>query len=320
MSVATNRTKLTLRRAYAAIDSLRHPYTFVSSHCTGYVAGLGNKLFVLAAAGVYARQNGFELVAQQTKRWGIALNGADHESGKNFSNSRLPSSLAELLPRIRFESDGFIHARCLGELNDAGLSYDRGDILPLPRRRNVEFLGAFLNPAYFIEERSYICDLFTFPDSVHQHVQQRYGAWLERKPVGIHVRRGDRAQSARHELSEYYAKAIRAFPAGTEFVVISDDPLYCREELFPRLIGDLSCVNFVTGEQQFVDLLVYSRCAAHILADSTFSWWGAFLSPEYPRNTVICPPTCWLTLPHWRKLSCAAEPSEPRAAATLPSA
>lgn len=117
--------------------------------------------------------------------------------------------------------------------------------------------------------------------------------------TAIHVRRGDYVQNQKYfpvmPLS-YYQRAIehmrQAHPE-TEFVVFSDDPEWCRANFDKsiRVIGGKT--EHPNPERRlgkvpedYVDMFLMAECDGHIISNSTYSWWGAFLSanqaPVYP--------------------------------------
>jgi hypothetical protein len=111
-------------------------------------------------------------------------------------------------------------------------------------------------------------------------------------PVSLHVRRGDSVLPAEGKVvlpMEYYSDAISLFKqrlAGPTFFVFSDDLPFVKENL-PR---DPKVV-FVGHNDTFTaheDLRLMSACQHHIIANSTFSWWGAWLNPR-PDKMVIAP-------------------------------
>jgi hypothetical protein len=116
-------------------------------------------------------------------------------------------------------------------------------------------------------------------------------------PVSVHVRRGDYAllHGGRLVLPvDYYRRAIehiRSNVANPVLFVFSDDVEYARTVL-PR---DVETV-YVEGNGDFAaheDLRLMSACKAHIIANSSFSWWGAWLNPA-ERKLVIAPK-------HWER-------------------
>jgi hypothetical protein len=118
----------------------------------------------------------------------------------------------------------------------------------------------------------------------------------------LHVRRGDfvslNSAARVHGLCsvDYYARAInlvRSRCPGCHFLVFSDDPQWARAEL-PL---DPSAV-FVTGnaERPEQDLILMSACGHHIIANSSFSWWGAWLAASQAK-VVIAPKQWFLNAP-----------------------
>ena len=104
--------------------------------------------------------------------------------------------------------------------------------------------------------------------------------------AAVHVRRGDYVTSAeifgyfRVLPIEYYLAGVSSVVApDTTLVVFSDDPAWCRAELAPRL-EEIAPVTVVEGNRDWADLLLMSRCDHHVLSNSTYAWWGAFLSDD----------------------------------------
>lgn len=100
------------------------------------------------------------------------------------------------------------------------------------------------------------------------------------RAVGVHVRRGDYLTAAAHGVRplEYYREALtelRCRLADPVFFVFSDDPAWCREAL---RADDVHVVDHNGAGQEHEDLRLLSLCQAHVIANSSFSWWGAWLS------------------------------------------
>lgn len=109
-------------------------------------------------------------------------------------------------------------------------------------------------------------------------------------PAAIHVRRGDYVGHALHGTLgwEYYRRAIEILDAATDsaatYFVFSDDAAQARE-----LLGDVDRVRFVdVSTSAHEDLLLMSRCRHAIVANSSFSWWAAWLNPN-PEKRVVAP-------------------------------
>lgn len=99
--------------------------------------------------------------------------------------------------------------------------------------------------------------------------------------VSIHVRRGDYVRNPFYvDLSKtnYYERAMEQFP-GESFLVFSDDIEWCKDQ---RMFE--GC-EFSEGNTEVEDLNLMASCKAHIIANSSFSWWAAYISG----NKTIAP-------------------------------
>lgn len=115
------------------------------------------------------------------------------------------------------------------------------------------------------------------------------------RAIALHVRRGDyvsdKSTNAFHGTTtlEYYQRAIEKMksiePAGTIFV-FSDDHKWVKENLrfgLPTVFVDIN-----SAENGHEDLRLMAACRHHVIANSSFSWWGAWLG-TYPQQHVIAP-------------------------------
>jgi len=153
------------------------------------------------------------------------------------------------------------------------------DIGPLD---NIQLHGFFQSEKYFRVCRDQILKLFGIK-------------WNYKKGwVSIHVRRGDYVvHHDKHPpvTMDYLALAIEyMYTRGyVNFLVFSDDILYCQKEF--GLIGAVfkDCIfEFSKGKSEIVDLEEMSGCEHNIIANSTFSWWAAWLNRN-PKKIVIAP-------------------------------
>ena len=99
--------------------------------------------------------------------------------------------------------------------------------------------------------------------------------------VAIHIRRGDYVNNPFYvDLMEtdYYERAMAMFP-DDEFLVFSDDIEWCKNK------RTFSNCEFAENNTEIEDLNLMAGCKGVIMANSSFSWWGAFLS----NGKVIAP-------------------------------
>ena len=118
---------------------------------------------------------------------------------------------------------------------------------------------------------------------------------LGKNAVSLHVRRGDYVNNARtaqyHGVcsTEYYRQAANYIGARVEaphFFVFSDDHAWVRESL--NLPYPMTLVDVNTADRGVWDMALMKLCRHHIIANSSFSWWGAWLNPHLDK-IVVCP-------------------------------
>ena len=117
--------------------------------------------------------------------------------------------------------------------------------------------------------------------------------------VAVHVRRGDYVSVAKYRDRyascglEYYRRAaamMREQVGGPHFFVFSDDPEWAREHL--DFLDPMTVVSGGDALPDYEDLWLMGQCRHFIIANSSFSWWGAWLGSD--PNKVVIAPNEWL--------------------------
>lgn len=119
----------------------------------------------------------------------------------------------------------------------------------------------------------------------------------QRNSVSLHIRRGDYLLTANQHLGNvcditYYKKAITYIKSKIDnplFIVFSNDISWCRET-FKDI--DAVFVDWNTGKESYIDMQLMSLCQHNIIANSSFSWWGAWLNNNL--NKIIVSPNKWI--------------------------
>lgn len=199
----------------------------------------------------------------------------------------------EKLPRIlkRFlRSAGFFVKQTYVE--EKSFQFDP-EILKL--HDNVYLNGYWQSSKYFEDIENIIRNDFTFnfePDSRNERIADEI---RNCEAVSLHVRRGDyisnKAISQYHGSSSlnYYKSAIEEITAGVRnphFFVFSDEPAWVKSNL--KVDMPMTFLVHNGPEKGYEDLRLISLCRHHIIANSSFSWWGAWLSTN-PGKIVIAP-------------------------------
>lgn len=111
--------------------------------------------------------------------------------------------------------------------------------------------------------------------------------------VSLHVRRGDyitNKTGPRFVGIEYYKTTIESMNdqlKNPTYFVFSDDINWCKDNLSP-LLPKTVFIDHNTGRASYKDLILMSNCKHNITANSTFSWWGAWLNPN--KSKIIISP------------------------------
>lgn len=171
---------------------------------------------------------------------------------------------------------------------DATMFYP--EVFMVAQGKSFLYRGNWVNEQYFSSIREEIACKFSFPpveDDYNLNIleQMRYN-----NSVSIHIRGGDYIQSPLYSLSEeYYARAIRHIEEhiiNPAYYIFTDDPEYVRKA-FP-MFQECIIVSGNQGMDSWIDMFLTSQCKHNIIANSTFSFWGAYLN-QNKEKIVIAP-------------------------------
>lgn len=191
-----------------------------------------------------------------------------------------------LFPRWSYQ-DYFKNKLPVGELNDlnvftqVGFDYKRVNLVA----GNWDLVGFFQSEKYFDHISFKVREYFTPSDKVLGYIEEKYAEILQQNTCSVHVRRGDYVKLKNYfppQSIAYYTRAMKMFPSDTLFIIFSDDVNWCKE----NFVGEN--LFFVENEKDIIDLLLMSLCKNHIISNSSFSWWGAWLN-NADKKRVICP-------------------------------
>jgi len=279
--------------------------------------GLGNQLFLYAAGHALARRTGATLrldlshYARFDKRtylldcYGVPAPIAQEPSPMRWRG--LPHGIAVKACRTFGLPTKPLH----GGWNvyvESGFHFDPAfEHLEPP----VHLHGYFQSELYFRSVADEIRALFTIrvPTS-ETYTSAREKIAAAEWPVSIHVRRGDyisdpTLRDVNGICDETYYRTAMSLAEGLSgkrptYFVVSDDIAAARQ-----LFGSAENLVYLSdqAERPWEDLALMAACRGHIIANSTFSWWGAWLDP-HPDKLVIAPRQ-WFAPPKLRKVSTA---------------
>lgn len=265
---------------------------------TRLIGGLGNQLFQYAAGrrlaharGVALKQDpaGLDDPAYRTARtyalapFALAQAFATPDEVATLTRPRR-GALARLLRRPASPPASYVRER--------HFHFDPA-VLDLPD--GVYLAGYWQSERYFADAADVIRSDLALrdpPEGRNRALLDRIGAC---QAVSVHVRRGDFVTDpgihAAHGAcgADYYEKAAAHLADRVErpaFFVFSDEPDWARAHL--KLPGPVEVVDHNGPGRAAEDLRLMAACRHHVIANSTFGWWGAWLDPR-PDKRVVAP-------------------------------
>lgn len=239
--------------------------------------GLGNSLFQIATTCAMAHDNNTSYAFP-----------SDCEFRKQYfnSNSIFKQELSWINPS---EIKGF------KRWGEGSIKY----VIPPVLGENTVIDGFFQSEKYFKHIRSRILDIFDIKEEHKNNLRSTYNHLINDKSCVISFRRGEdyyRANEMRILEMDYYKSAISKFDADTLFVVFSDNINWCKEHLF-----FIKKKVFVGTGNNVLDLHLMSCFKNNIIANSTFSWWGAWLGESDKIVYMPSPSNNWFSDSYYDK-------------------
>jgi hypothetical protein len=275
------------------------------------MGGLGNQIFQIFATISYAikSKNEFAFLAVET------LGGGFTTIRYTFWNSffsNLKPFLKNNIPELHV-------------IKENGFHYNK---LPIKKTndRNILISGFFQSYKYFQDNYSIICRLIGI-DKMKNTLLQKLDIKSERldNAISMHFRIGDyKNLQDYHPLAtyEYYERAL-SFIQNTRKDIDFEVMYFCEEvdiadvlTKINKLVIKFPSYKFIRGEKTIEDweqLLLMSCCHHNIIANSSFSWWGAYFN--FYTDKIVCYPSVWfgpkpnhdtsdLCPPEWKKIDC----------------
>lgn len=234
---------------------------------TNLIGGLGNMLFQIAAAFSISLRDNKILICDT----------------KNTIHPHKPYTeyIENIFRKINF-SDSINH-----EITHQEIGFNYGVIPKVDK--NMKLLGYYQTEKYFVDYKDNVSNLFEIDEKTLDYLMKKYGKLLEEDTCSIHIRRGDylNLQNYHPILSiDYYLDAIKLVGKNKHFLIFSDDIVWCESNL-----GFIPNKTFITGNKDYQDMYLMSMCKNNIIANSSFSWWGAWFNKN--ENKIVVSPSKW---------------------------
>lgn len=240
--------------------------------------GLGNQMFQMAVAYAYAKKIGTDCAF-------------------DFSGCHTP---LQGYTSLKYKDNFFSNFKQLDKLPEntmfwveTGFKYTP---LPSPDIKNISLDGFFQSEKYFKDYKDEIILLFNNFNPRHKHevlnfLFKIYEKSKERRDIiTVHVRRGDyitppykqQFHTNLADTTDYYERAMSKFD-NCDFIFVSDDIKWCENKFKGKNI------YYSPFKNEIDDLCLMSLSHGNIIANSSFSWWGAYLS----KNEKVIAPKQW---------------------------
>jgi hypothetical protein len=239
-----------------------HNNSFVTFKKLGTYGKLANQLFQVAAVVSYAKRNNIDyFLPNWSNGWTDGLDMTEIFRGPFNVDFRVLDARTE-------------------DFREKSMEYS-----DIPKLNRVNLVGYFQSERYF--EEDLIREMFSIEPRIENEIMERNARTFEGR-CSIHIRRQDYLSYPDiHPFLgiDYYQRAITLMKENgyERFLIFSDDLNWCRE----HFIGEEYAFSD-KNTHNYEDLILMSLCSSHIIANSTFSWWAAWLSRN-PAKIIIAP-------------------------------
>ncbi len=244
--------------------------TMIGFNNLGKLGRLGNQMFQYASLRGIAANNGYN--------WMIPPPSDDTSGYDEWSDHQL------LYPFVLENLQNLNVQHICGArptLKESTFAFDEELFNNCPKWVNLE--GYFQSEKYFKNIEDQIREDFTFIPQYLRPSRSMMNSVEE--PISLHIRRTDYLQLAHNHNNlglDYYEDALSHFDNDRTVIIFSDDPKWCKEQ---KLFEDDRFL-VAEGNISYIDLCLMTMCKSHIIANSSFSWWGAWLAKS---QKVIAP-------------------------------
>ena len=178
------------------------------------------------------------------------------------------------------------------------IEFNRNDF---SRNDSVFYDGYWQNERFFKHIREQILNTYSFPFFKDVKNEQLAGKLISSNSVSIHIRRGDYLKEPIWCVcdQDYYERSIKYVISKDDvdtLCVFSDDIQWCKENL-KSIAGDVEIeyVDWNKGPESYCDMQLMTYCKHNIIANSSFSWWGAWLGRRVGKMVIA--PKVWCNKP-----------------------
>ena len=158
----------------------------------------------------------------------------------------------------------------------------------IPNENIFAIDGFFQSEKYFINFRKEILELIKPNEEINKILTNKYTSIINSESISLHVRRGDYVKLPEYHPTqeiEYYNKCLSNLTKYDILVIFSDDIEWCKKNF------QFKNMFFVENEKDYIEMFLMSKCKNNIIANSSFSWWGAWLNQN--NDKIVVAPKKW---------------------------
>lgn len=231
------------------------------------MGGLGNYLFQIATA--------YSISLRDNKKFICDIN--DIYSPHKTYNNYTPNIFRKLI----FTSIN----QPLPIINEIGFEYNE-----IPKiNDNFKLNGYYQSEKYFKNYKDEIINLFKIDNDTKEYLLKKYSDVILLDTCSIHVRRGDYLKFPDIHPTQnidYYHQSVKLMGDDKYYLIFSDDIEWCQNNF-----NFIKNKIYIRDNSDYQDLYLMSLCKNNIIANSTFSWWGAWLNEN--TDKIIISPKIW---------------------------
>ena len=253
-------------------STLQGGQEMLASNYLGHLGRLGNQMFQYASLRGIAAARGYD--------FGIPPS--------NFDDEWRTHQLFEVfeLPHLPKQNIKYLDGGNAPVAQERSFEFDKSLFDQCPN--DISLWGFFQSEKYFKHIKDSLREDFTFHSNILEPCKELAESFDN--TISLHVRRTDYLtnKANHHNLElDYYEEALSHFDDDRQVIVFSDDPIWCHDE---KIFSD-DRFMISQSEDNAIDLCLMTFCTDYIIANSSFSWWGAWLS--HNNNPTVIAPKKW---------------------------
>ncbi len=263
------------------------------------LGGLGNQMFQYAFAYTYSIKKEsvvkldigsfktYDLREYELSLFNVSLEIASVKEAKNLKYKK-ENLFQKIVRKIRKKSLPTSN----NYYNELHFNFDKK---VYDAKGDIYFEGYWQSEKYFLEYRGELIKEFTLKEKLHIQSQIYQKEIAKTESVSLHIRRGDYVSNS-HTNSvhgtctlDYYRNAVLAIKEkikNVHFFSFSDDLDWAKEHL--NFMNNITFIELGNDIPDHEEMYLMSLCKHNIIANSSFSWWGAWLN-QNPKKMVIAP-------------------------------